>query len=108
MDDFSSLSTIYFAAINSYVPRNLLDMLRRRRANVSKGRNTEFVSSLYNVVNDDLPSPEDDPDRPMSGSKIMKSGSTKEDDSQLSSSKSRGENVNTRIDTICKPRQENK
>lgn len=54
VDDFSSLSTRYLAAVDSDARRNLRDLLRTRKFNVSKGRNIEVAPSLYNVVNDDL------------------------------------------------------
>lgn len=64
-EDFASFSIDDFATVDSDTRRNLRDLLRKRGVFVPKGRNIQISVSLHSVVQNDLPWPVEDEERPV-------------------------------------------
>lgn len=63
-DDFKSFSEDHFAELSASTRRELRDVLRRQGVYVKKGRNVSIATALHEVVKDEIPWPDDDPDAP--------------------------------------------
>ena len=63
-EDFKDLTLNDFEGLPATLRRNLRNTLRENGVYIPKGRSTKIAQALYQVVQEDLAWPADDPDRP--------------------------------------------
>lgn len=77
-DDFRDFTVEDFTNIDTATRRNLRDLLRSRGVFVPKGRNIVIAQALHQVVQDDIPWPEDDTEKPINQASAMSPGKRNE------------------------------
>lgn len=68
-DDFRDYSVDDLSALDTDLRRNLRDPLRQRGVYVPKGRNVVIAKALHQVIQEELPWPDEDPETPPSTSR---------------------------------------
>lgn len=99
-DDFRSYTTDVFKLIDGEVRRKIRDLLRTRGVYVREGRNIYISDTLYEVVKDDIPWPENEPqESPGAAQQELMHKTVEEDKEEITITKGKSGKIS--IHKIC-------